>query len=146
MDEPNLIVPDYNLLDPDKIEVFLDVDLDAFMVLFYGRDREHYVHSMNGMLSYLLDVDTNEVVGISLDRFARQVLLEHPFLREDVPMATLLYGGFVGHISDLEPRPTTVWGRLRYAVRAGKRACEVDTNKEPVRHLLSSLPTLAETG
>jgi hypothetical protein len=146
MDQPTFVIPDYDQLDPDAIEVFLDVDLDEFTILFYGRDREHVVHPMNDILSYLLDIETGDVVGISLARFGRQVLQEHPYLREDIPMATVLFGGFVGHLSDLEPRPTSTWGRVVHAVRAGKRAWDAQSSKEPIRSLMRNLPAMAQPG
>jgi hypothetical protein len=101
---------------------------------------------MNDILSYLLDIETGDVVGISLARFGRQVLQEHPYLREDIPMATVLFGGFVGHLSDLEPRPTSTWGRVVHAVRAGKRAWDAESSKEPIRSLMRNLPAMAQPG
>ena len=143
MDKTEFMIPAYDSLDPSKVEVYLDIDLDQFTVLFYGRDREHYAHPVNEILSYLLDVETDEVVGILLDRFTRQVVQEHPHMREDVYVATVLFRDFVGHISELEQRPDNVWGRFRHAARAARRAWDAESNQEPVRHMLNNLAAIA---
>ena len=144
MDQAKVKLPAYDDLDPSKIEAFFDVDMDEFTILFYGRDREDYVYPMNNVLSFLLDIETDEVVGVSYSRFLRQVIHEHPFMKEDIPLATIIMGDRVGTFFDFQPRPTSVMGRFLFAVRAGKRAWDAEMNRdEPLRATIDALPNLA---
>lgn len=145
MDQTTFMIPAYDDLDPASIEAFLDVDTDEFLVLFHGRDREHYVHPVNTVLSYLLDIETDEVVGVSFSRFVRQVLREHPYMQADIPLATILIGDTSGTLLELGPRPasTSWWGRLRHAIKAGKHAWDAERDQDSMRSLIDALPRIA---
>jgi hypothetical protein len=142
MDQAGLTIPPYESLDPNQIEVFLDVDTDELTIMFHGRDREHYVHPMNDVLSYLLDIETDEVVGVIFSRFMRQVIHEHPEMRDDISMATVLIGGITGQLWEIGAPPRTFWQRARRAIRAGRQAWESGgTKREPLRALIEGLPS-----
>lgn len=89
---PAIPFPDFDDLNPDLIDFTLDVDLDELMILFYGRDRIHSVHPMNPVLSTLVDPKSGELVGVSLSRFAKQVLVETPHALALAMNATVLAG------------------------------------------------------
>lgn len=93
--------------DSSVIEALPDVDTDKFLILLYGREREHYVHPLNTMLSYLLDNETDEVVGVSFSRFVRRVLRDHTYLQGDIPLATILIGDTAGTLLELAPQSTS---------------------------------------
>lgn len=84
--------PAFESIDPSSFEIFLDLDLDQLTVLFYGRNRRYTANPRNDVLSVLEDPGTNEVLGISLDRFAQQVLVEHPEMLAMAAAATVLVG------------------------------------------------------
>ncbi len=84
--------PTFESIDPSLFEIYLDLDLDQLTVLFYGRNRRYTVNPRNDVLSVLEDPGTNEVLRLSLDRFAQQVLLEHPELLAMAAAATVLVG------------------------------------------------------
>ena len=83
---------DFESINPETFEVYLDIDLDQLTVLFFGRDRRFSVNPRNPVLSVLEDPTTNEVIGISLDRFMKQVLQEHPSMIGLASVATILVG------------------------------------------------------
>lgn len=84
--------PDVDSIDPSSFEIFLDLDLDQLTVLFYGRNRRYSANPRNDVLSVLEDPKTNEVLGIALDRFAQEVLVEHPEMLAMAAAATVLVG------------------------------------------------------
>lgn len=145
MDQTAYLIPAYDDLDPTKIEAFLDVDTDEFLILFHGREREHYVHPVNAVLSYLLDMETDEVVGVSFSRFVRQVLREHPAMQADLQLATILIGDTAGTLVEHSPRlvSTSWWGRILHAIQAGKRTWDAERDREPMRSLIDGLPRFA---
>lgn len=143
MDQTEFVVPNYADLDPREIEAFFDVDMDEFTILFYGRDREHFVHPMNSILSYLVDINTDDVVGVSLSRFLRQVIHEQPQMQADIPLATIIMGDSVGSFVDFVPRPRSLLGRIRFAVKAGKHAWDAEGDREPLRSVIDALPRMA---
>ncbi len=84
--------PEFEDIDADAFEVILDVDLDELTVMFYGRNRRHTVRPRNAVLSVLEDPLTGAVLGVTLSRFWKQVLVEHPHMIVMVMAATVLAG------------------------------------------------------
>jgi hypothetical protein len=142
MDEREFVIPSYDDLDPEKIDVFFDVDLDELTILFFGREREHYVHPMNAVLSYLLDMETDEVVGISLNRFMRQVVSELPDSRVFLEDAAIITGDHLIPPMHHLPAPPSLGGRLMAAF-LGARAGWREERVHERQRTLKSLPLLS---
>lgn len=145
MDQTGFVIPSVDRLDPALIDVFLDVDLDELTILFYGRNREHYVHPVSEVLSYLLDVDTDDVVGVAVGCFAARVLHEHPYMRDVIPAATVLIGDLAGSFDPFTPVPDLVPGRGAQAGRAPGQVTPQENTKQVVRDIMRDLPTLVRS-
>lgn len=141
MDEREFLIPQYDQLDAGEIDVYLDVDLDELTILFYGRDRDHYVHPANTILSYLLDLETDEVVGISLNRFMRQVVSELPDSRIFLEDAVIITGSHIIPPMHHSPSPPSLGRRLLAAFRGFRNGWR-DGSVEERRRTLEALPLL----
>lgn len=125
--------PAFEDIDQDAFEVFLDVDLDQLTVMFFGRHRRHSVHPINRVLSTLEDPHTKAVLGVSFDRFAKQVLVEHPQMLSVAMAATVLAGDEIFAPGDwkVASAPRTFTGRVRSAWQAAVSAAGPETKAHP---------------
>lgn len=86
-------VPTFDELDPQKVEFIFDNDHDELLVLYYGRERHHAVHTMTDEVSVLLDPMTGEVVGMIYHPFLETFVRHAPALLAILVFATILSKG-----------------------------------------------------
>jgi hypothetical protein len=141
MDEKSLVIPPYDRIDPAKLEIFFDVDLDEMTILFFGRDRAHYVHPINAVLHYLLDIETDEVVGLTLSRFMAQVVSDLPGSRIFLEDATIISGEhLIPPLHQVAPA-SSLGGRILAALR-GLRAGWHEGDDQARKRMFQALPSL----
>lgn len=116
--------PEFEEIDEDAFEVLLDIDLDQLTVLFYGPERRYSVRPRNPVLSVLEDAKSGDVVGIAFDRFAKQVLIEHPQMILMAMAATVLAGDEIFEPGQWREatRPKFYIDRLRSSTSASIKA------------------------
>jgi hypothetical protein len=144
MDEREFVIPPFESLDPHIMQVFLDLDLDEISVLYYGRERPAYVHPVNDVFSYLLDMDTDEVVGLSLSQFLKRVIWEHPEMAEMIPLSTVLIGDFAGSFNRAMPQRGSLLDRARYAVGSARSAFQSQQKQESIRSVFDIITAYAK--
>lgn len=142
-------LPPLESLDPHRIEVFYDADLDEMSILFYGRDKPHYVDPVNDVLSALRDIASDATVGVVFSRFLKQVILDLPESRIFFDDATILTGDHALLPPANLPVRRSFGKRLHSATRAGLRAMKqgwdsgvaVDEDEQR-RRVFQAIPTL----
>ena len=122
MDTAIPLMPSVENLDRSNVRFVYDVDLDEFTILFYGPDREAYAEPGPHLLSYLRDVETDEVVGVVFSQFIRKVLGEVPALRDLLFDADIIIDDFVGSLDSLFGDDPALGSRLSGVFHAARHA------------------------
>ncbi len=139
MGQGNLVIPPPESIDCDKVDFVVAVDLDELTVLFYGPDREAYVHPVGEVLSYLIDVETEEVVGVRFSQFSRQVLGQVPEMRDVIFDASFIMNDFVGSLEDLVGHDPT-WGvRIGDIFEAARHAWDSHEDRGHLRDVMKGI-------
>lgn len=97
--------PQIGSLDPRKVEFLYDVDLDEFVLLYYGRNRRHTVHPVSETQSALIDPVSGEMVGVMYSQFMKTVVPSDPRIIGVLLVASVLAGDHISKpaIEALEP-------------------------------------------
>lgn len=82
--------PQVSSLDLKKVELFYDVDLDEFTVLFYGRKRRHLLRAISDNAYALVDPASEDLVGVEFHNFIKRYLPRDPSLGSAISIATIL--------------------------------------------------------
>lgn len=146
MDQGEHVIPSFDELnqslltiDRSEAEFVFDVDLDELTVLFYGPDRPAFVHPENELLSFLLDVDTYEVVGLVFSQFTRDVVRRIPETADMVPRALVIKDDLLGGIEDFFGDDPTLGGRIGETAGAVGEHWESRSDAQSVRDVIRGI-------
>lgn len=89
---PEYVVPSTGTLDPGAIEIIVDLDLDEMLLYFYGRHVSHDVDPQTELVSYLIESDSDKVVGVIIHEFMSRAVREYPQLSEAMRWAIIVSG------------------------------------------------------
>lgn len=89
---PEYVVPSTGTLDPSAIEIIVDLDLDEMLLYFYGRHVSHDVEPQTELVSYLIESDSDRVVGVIIHEFMSRAVREYPQLSEAMRWAIIVSG------------------------------------------------------
>jgi hypothetical protein len=134
--------PKIRALDPKKIEVRYDSDLDEFMVLFFGRDRPHALHFVDDNLYALIDPKTRELVGMELHNFVKKVVPRHPVFGSALNIATIISDETYG--AEKDTSAIAIDEGFRYRLYERWKRIVTPRNLE-IRELLNDLRNLSAT-
>lgn len=90
--EPAYVVPSSGAFDPSAIEIIVDLDLDEMLLYFYGRHVAHDVEPQTELMSYLIESDSDRVVGVIIHEFMSRAVREYPQLSEAMRWAIIVSG------------------------------------------------------
>ena len=146
MDQREQIIPSmeelgrsFETADRSGIEFFFDVDLDELTALFYGPGREAFAHPINDMMSYLVDVNTNEVVGIVFSRFTQEVVRRVPETIDLVSDATIIMDDFLGPVERFFEDDPTLGGRIGATAGAVGDYWESFSDTQSIRDVMKGI-------
>lgn len=86
------VMPETGALDPSSIEIIVDLDLDEMLLYFYGRLIPHDVEPQSELVSYLIETDSDKVVGVIIHEFMSRAVREYPQLSEAIRWAIIVSG------------------------------------------------------
>lgn len=85
-------IPSLDEIDVDSVEFIIDVDLDELAVYLRDRSRPFFIDEVDNYYSIAIDEDSDEVVGIILNRFLSKTLPTFPELVPILRHATVIAG------------------------------------------------------
>lgn len=85
-------MPEVRNLDPEDIEIIVDLDLDEMLLYFFGRHVAHDVEPQSDLVSYLVASDSDNVVGVVVHEFMSRAIKEYPQLAEAMRWAIIVSG------------------------------------------------------
>lgn len=86
----DLRMPDFFTFSQAQAELIYDRPSDIMLILPYGRDRASFVHYVVDDYAVLVDVDTEEVIGVQIEDFLHSAVNAEPSLVELLTFADLL--------------------------------------------------------
>lgn len=89
---PRYTLPETPELDPRQIEIIVDLDLDEMLLYYYGREVPHDVEPVGELVSYLIEADSERVVGVIVHEFMSRAVREHPSLSHAIRWAIIVSG------------------------------------------------------
>lgn len=100
------VFPSRSEIDPERVEYFVDVDLDQLSVFFGDKSRPYSHDESDATYSLLIDEETDQVIGISINRFLSHAIKVHPELIPVLRHATVAAGKSLedAHLPDAEDR------------------------------------------
>lgn len=139
-------VPVTRDLDPRRIEIIVDLDLDEMLLYYYGREVPHDVEPVGDLISYLVQTDSDEVVGVIIHEYMSRAVREYPALSEAVRWAIIVSGDSVREPEssvDATGRGVSIFHRLKDQVLRVTAGRIEDEGREraatTVRSLLSAV-------
>jgi hypothetical protein len=111
------------MLDPSKVVLVFDHDLDELTIMFYGKERRHSVHPVAPLSSALIDPMTGETLGIVYSQFLQTFVPRDPKIAVVLMFAEVLSGGeasgpVIEHLGDEPERTEGFRKRLKGAFDA----------------------------
>lgn len=104
--------PRVRSLDIDQVEIFYDVDLDEFTVLFYGSKRRHSLKPIGENAYALVDPKTGDLLGIELHAFMKKLVPRDPVLASAMPLATIISDEPMTKRPTVNERPQSLFDHL----------------------------------
>lgn len=92
-------LPSRSEINPEQIDFVLDVDLDQLSVFFGDVSRPYSIDEVEGDILVAISEDTDEVIGVLLDRFLTRTIRLYPELMSVLRLSTVIAGESV-----LDPR------------------------------------------
>jgi hypothetical protein len=105
-------VPDSFTFSRPQSELVYDRPSDTMLVLFYGRYRVSFVDYVVGDYAVLLDINTDELVGLQIEDFLFSAVKDQPSLITLLDHAELL-GMTVAEVRDERQRALGYRGRFK---------------------------------
>lgn len=88
-------MPEVRMLDPEDIEIIVDLDLDEMLLYFFGRHVAHDVEPQSDLVSYLVAPDSDNVVGVIVHEFMSRAVKQYPQLAEAMRWAIIVSGNAI---------------------------------------------------
>lgn len=114
--DASYVLPEPHDLDPRQIEIIVDLDLDEMLLYYFGRQIPHDVEPVGDLVSYLVDSNSDRVVGVIVHEYVSRVIREYPALAEAMRWAIIVSGDQVrepGLPVLEESQGTGIVGRLK---------------------------------
>lgn len=90
--DASYVLPEPHDLDPRQIEIIVDLDLDEMLLYYFGRQIPHDVEPVGDLVSYLVDSNSDRVVGVIVHEYVSRVIREYPALAEAMRWAIIVSG------------------------------------------------------
>lgn len=81
--------PDWPHLDPRRLQVDYDRESDLLVVALFGLGRPATVLQTGGLIDYLLDPESDEVVGFQIDGYLSRAIDADPLLLDFADAAAI---------------------------------------------------------
>lgn len=88
----DVVLPSRAEIDPAKVEYFVDVDLDELSVFFGDKSQPYSYDESNDDYSLLINEESDQIIGVSINRFLTHAIKMHPELIPVLRHATVTAG------------------------------------------------------